>query len=437
MTLAWKSDAEAETVRLNGKVGLDKLGRLPGPISAEFQGAYSQNQDRVEFDKLAVVAGWAKLNASGRVDDLRGSRLADIQGTFDPDYLALTNYLSQNVEPNAQVTGNAGVWRVKGALASLSSGTVPRDLAISAGLVLNEADIYGMKLGPTTFNARWQAGAIAFDPIESTLNGGKLVLRPSIDLDAPGGPVVKLGSDSRLVDAEINDEVSRRVLTFVAPVLDQATHVNGRVSANLVSAEFPIAKSPGKRANVVGSVQFRDVVFAPGPLSSELLAIVGRRPTEGAGLVLNDPVNLTIADGRIEQKGLSVPIGKLAKLEVEGWVDFDRKIGLIATMPINPELFPNAPLLNGVAQATRIRVPIGGTLDQPKIDREAFKENLSKMGRDMLSQTAAQGLIQLFSAMSRPKDPNAPPPPPRPTAQERKAKRMENRAVRLEKKQLD
>ena len=78
-----------------------------------------------------------------------------------------------------------------------------------------------MKLGPmpVTFHAR--DGGLIVDPIDSTLNEGRMHVEPTVDLNGAGGPVVRLGTRSSLTNAAINEQVSRRVLSYVAPVLDQ------------------------------------------------------------------------------------------------------------------------------------------------------------------------------------------------------------------------
>ena len=48
-------------------------------------------------------------------------------------------------------------------------------------------------------------------------------------------------------------------------------------------------------------------IVAPGPLADQLLAMVGRE--DRSGLKLDEPVSLTIADRRIYQRGLALPIG--------------------------------------------------------------------------------------------------------------------------------
>ena len=84
---------------------------------------------------------------------------------------------------------------------------------------------------------------------------------------------LKLSSETRLEGAVINDEVSHRVLSFVAPVLDGATRVQGRVSFELAEAVFPIVGAPEAPYLVQGKVLFDDVRFMPGELADQLLGV--------------------------------------------------------------------------------------------------------------------------------------------------------------------
>ena len=191
-------------------------------------------------------------------------------------------------------------------------------------------------------------------------------------------------------------------------------------------AEFPLGAKADRTANVEGSVLFQDVEFAPGPLVDELNRMIGR--DDPRSLRLDEPVALTIADRRVHQRGLAIPIGKLTRIELEGWVDFDRNLALTASVPVTSAMVANLPILDDIVAGTRIKVPIGGTLDKPKVDREAANLALKDLGKKLLGRTAVRGAAELFLRMRRPRDPNAPPPPPRLSKQERKARRLEKKA---------
>ena len=153
-----------------------------------------------------------------------------------------------------------------------------------------------------------------------------------------------------------------------------------------------------------GKVIFQDVEFAPGPLTREMVALVAPAKQPGT-LRLAAPVFLTIADGRVNQRGLAIPIGDVTRVEVEGWVDFNKNLGLVATLPVTPAMFGDSPLLGPIVAGTRIRVPIGGTLDSPKLDKTAFKAELADLGKSLLVRGAGVGALELLERLARPARP--------------------------------
>ena len=347
----------------------------------------------------------------------------DIEGTLAPDWDVVTKLLADRVEPGSKVSGRPAPFRLKGSLRG-SQGVAGMEAELGVDLI--EADIFGMRLGPSPIVARARGGRLAIDPIETRLNEGRLHLEPVVDLDTAGGPTIRLDKASTLTGAVVNEEVSRRVLSYVAPVLDRTTRASGRVSASIDEATFPLGGDFRRRTNVTGTVVFKDVEFAPSPLAREVVALVAPRKEPGI-LRLDQPVLLTIADGRVYQHGLALPIAGLTKLEIAGWVDFDKNLGLVATLPVTPVMFGNNPLLGEIVSGTNVRLPIGGTLAAPKLDKAAFNAELKDLGKTLLVRGAGVGVLELLDRMARPRDPNAPPPP---TREERKVRQLEKRNER-------
>jgi translocation and assembly module TamB len=428
----WSANATArgdgEGLQIAGKVTVldpsnpDPKPNRPNSIAVRAQ--YSSKLDRLEFSEFTASTAYGVIDASGKVDDLNSGRRVELTGKLAPDFAAINALLVQKVEPGAKVEGKASTFRASGALGESLEGW--KQLDAELGFDLTSADVYGMKFGPSPVVLRSRNGKLSFDPISTTLNEGHIRLEPEVDLDAPGGPILRLAKNSTIREARINDEVSKRVLSYVAPVLDQATRASGLVSVDLDHAEFPLGPGRGRQAKVEGAVVFQNVEFAPGPLAAEILGAIGRGDLS---LKLDQPVTLTIADGRVNQRGMAIPIGDFTRIEMAGWVDFDRNLAITATVPVTPAMLGNNPLLSDIASGTKVRLPIKGTLDRPKIDQEAFSANLQDLGKSLLTRGATRGAIELLMRMTRPKDPDAPPPPPRMTPQERRTQRQEKKAA--------
>ena len=397
-----------------------------GPLRLALQAGYQPAQDRIDLTEIVLSSPYAALEASGQIGDLNGARRVDLLGRLTPDWQAINGLLSQRVEPRAHVAGRALPARLQGSLTGAGLGALEGEL----GVELSAADIFGMSLGPTPVVVRVHDGRLHVDPIDTTLNQGRLHIAPQIILDDPAGPALRLGPDSFLTAARINDEVSHRVLAYAAPVLDQATRARGWVSVRLKEATFPISMNPErlKSATVTGSVLFQDTEFVAGPIANQLFDLIGLE--DRPSIKLEQPVSLAIADRRVYQRGLTIPLGQLSAITMDGWVDFDRNLALKASVPLLPSMWrdrPDLPVLNNVLGGLRITVPISGTLAKPEVDRDAFNLANQDIGKTLLERTAGRGVVDFFQNLFPPRDPNAPPPL---TPAERRAQRQQRRQER-------
>ena len=326
-------------------------------------------------------------------------------------------------------------------------------LAGELDIQLDALDVFGLRLSETVVALRSEGGRLRIDPIDARLNQGALHVEPEL-VGEVGGPLrVKLGPASTLQDAVINDEVSHRVLSYAAPVLDGATRVQGRVSVRGLDAEFLLGEGAGKAARVEGNVLFNDVRFLPGPLAEAVIDLLPRLKEEqeaagGAMLVLRDPISFRIAERKVYTRGLLVPLARIGTVAMEGSVDFEKRLDLVARFRVNPPRM-DRPVLAALLSNAKFELPIKGTLDDPRIDEEALKAQFKSMGSDMLGNSIGAGadvLMRILGGLPRRREARKPPadapemapPPPdrpaRPTAEERKELREQRRLDRQEKK---
>jgi translocation and assembly module TamB len=382
-----------ELARLDAKG--EKQVLLP-EAGARVRGNLARGLERIDLSELAVLTSYGKIDGAGAVSDLRGSRRFDLKGIVSPDWAALSDLLAKKVEPNASIAGTARPWRVSGTFSTTGTPDLRSTLNGELGLALEQVDVFGMRLGQTVLTVRARDGKVLIDPIAGTLNSGRLHLEPEVVSDKQGKTWLHMGPSSGLLDAVVNDEASHRVLSFAAPVLDQATRVRGRVSIALSDAYVPLAQGPDVQARIDGDVLFDAVEFMPGPLAEQILGVFRqeRRPL----LVLRDPVSVRILGRKIYQEGLILPLGNVAAIGIEGWIDFDQNIDLVASFAAVPPQ-RNIPVLSDILANTQIQVPITGTLRKPKINGGAVGERFKEMGTNILDTligVGANGLNRVF-----------------------------------------
>ncbi len=411
---------------------------LEGNLGLTLDASYAPLSDRLAIGGFTVSTPYGRLGGSGTVDGLKARPQLDMKGTLEPDWALVQSRLVSEVEPNARIAGRSRGWTLSGPIDR--SGEHPLDgLRGELGIQLDALDIFGMRLGETTMVVRADEGRLKVDPIEARLNEGRLHIEPQWAQERDGSLRIKLGASTTLENAVINDEVSHRVLSYAAPVLDGATRVQGRVSVKGVDAELPLFAPERAHARVEGDVLFDEVRFMPGPLANELMSLLPKADEDRPLLTLRDPISLRITEGKVYQHGLKIPMGQVGAVALEGSVDFQKNLDLVARFSLNPSQVADKPVLASILRTARLEVPIRGTFQEPKIDAQAMQERLKSVGSDLLENSVgigAEGIMRLLQGIAarrqaRLADPNRPAPP---TAEERREIREERRRERLEKK---
>jgi len=357
--------------------------------AASVRGTIARKFERLDFSELAVVTPYGQIEGAGPVTDLAGTPRFDLRGTLSPDWKALSELLARKVEPNASITGSPRAWRIAGTLPKAGNQDLLAGMNGELGVNLEQVDVFGMRLGRTAAVVRVQDGKTRIDPIDSTLNAGRLHLEPTVMTDKQGQTWLHLGASSGLLDAVVNDEVSHRVLSFVAPVLDQATRVRGRVSLALNEAFLPMSAGPDAEPKIDGDVLFDSVEFMPGPLAEQILGVF--RQEQHPLLVLRDPVSVRIVGRKIYQEGLIIPLGNVAAIGIEGWVDFDQNLNLVASFAMVPPR-RNIPVLSDILENAQLQLPITGTFKKPRINGDAIKDRFKDLGLNMLDSVIGAGV---------------------------------------------
>ncbi len=407
---------------------------LGGDIALGLKAAYRPESGLLHLTEMGLKAPFVRLDGAGTLRDLTGRPDVDLAGSIDLDWKRIETMLAQNIEPRARIAGRSRRWRLAGVVPKAPDPLHLGSLEGDFGIQLDALDIFGMRLSQTPIVVRASRGRLRIDPIDATLNGGKLRIEPQFVAGEDGSTWLKLGRSTRLDGAVINDEVSHRVLSFAAPVLDGATRVEGRVSVELAEASVPILGAQDMEGRASGQVIFDDVRFMPGALADQLLSVFvkERKPL----VVLRDRVSVLVAGRKVYQEGLIIPVGGLATIGIDGAVGFDKSLDLVARFALKPPRSP-IPVLSPILETARFELPITGTLKKPKIDGDELQNRWKAIGSGLLGnsvEAGVNGLERLLQGLSARPLPGLRPGARPPTLEERQRMQEERRRDRLQKK---
>ncbi len=159
---------------------------------------YAPPSDRLTIAGFTVATPYGRLGGSGTIDTIKATPQLDLKGTLEPDWSLVQARLTREVEPNARIAGRSRAWTLAGPIEKGSGDAKVLDgLRGEVGFQLDSLDIFGMRLGSTALVARAEGGKLSFDPIDATLNEGRLHIEPQWTQEGDGSYRLKLGAVHR------------------------------------------------------------------------------------------------------------------------------------------------------------------------------------------------------------------------------------------------
>ncbi len=404
--------ARVEMPDLTGPPLVADAGRFDLHTTATLQLEYDRPKDLLSIQNVKMWGDIATFELAGTIDAPFSRRDADLNGTVALNDELLSVFLQERVEPEARIAVRPRPLRLRGPLSGPSLAAIARGLDAEIGADISHLDVYGMRFGPMPLALHAKDGVVTIDRVRTTLNGGRIDLRPVVILDDQRGIFLTFAQGSGVQGAEINEEVSRRVLSYATPLLYNATSVRGFVSARIDSASVPLLAEADAKTDVRGIVGFQQVTFHPGPLGRQVLGMV--RLQDITLMRLDQDVPFQIIGDRVHQPGMSVPLIGLASVDLAGSVGFDRSLDLDLDVPIVPDFLDRVPIAGDIVGGLKIKVPVRGTLKEPIVDKVAFDKGMKKMGDGLGQRGRAVGegildrlreLIPVIPDIKKPKQP--------------------------------
>lgn len=362
----------------------------------------------IEIETLTLASQTMSGSARGKIGNLATLDQVNLSGGVDYDLQKLTTLFLPSMGDSIQLVGReratfeiisdpAGTEAQPNG-GNLSSGTSPLNrLRARVEAPWESANLFGLPVGPGRIRATLDDGLAKFDPLDVTVAQGRLTTQANLTLTPPPTSI-SLAPGPLVTNVAVSLEVAERILKFIAPVLSDAARIEGQFSLGLSEFSMPIKNPELGRAQGVLSIQQARVL--PGPAVAEWVAIaqrvrgVARDGVEGVSsqdtelfTINNQNVEFQMANGRVYHKRLDFNVGEVI-VTTQGSVGIDETLDMLLTIPILDAWVERRPALLGGLRGQAVRIPIQGTLQQPKVDQTALKQ----LTRDLI-QSAAQGAI--------------------------------------------
>ena len=361
---------EADIVRL-------AVANASGPQFQEPQvhlaarGSYLSQDGVIRLDQFELTSAAISAKATVQTAQAKSPNDNQLSGELNYDWERLSGLMRPYFGPAIRIAGR-GTSPI-----SYRGPLWPLQGQGAATIRWQGANIYGFQLGQGELKTRLNGGVLQVEPLQLACNGGQLHFAPQIRMSPEPMELTMAGPLAQKV--QLDPGMCHAALMYVAPVLAEVTMATGSFSIDLEGCRIPLA-DPAK-GEFAGRLVVHSVEVGPGPLVQELSLLLAAQPTL-ARLKRESVIPFRLAAGRIYHEGLEIEFPELT-VRTSGSVGLDQSLTVMTEMSVPPKWLAGTSL-GDTLKSQVIRIPIGGTLTHPQIDRQ----EIAKMSRQVLVGTA-------------------------------------------------
>jgi hypothetical protein len=364
------------------------------------QAVYDMLKDSLQLAQFHLESPTLSCGATGQLAALSSDMELSLEGKLSYDLEKLGPQLQPYLGPSVKLIGrDTRSFHIAGALAAPEAK--PLDVAVGpapeapaqpgtlgrfrgdAGLSWQSLQAMGCEIGAADLRGRLADGWLRLAPIETTLNQGRLRLEPSLRL-TPGPLEVSLPQGRVVEHARLTPAACASALGYALPVVAGVAQAEGELSLDLKSGRVPVTEPT--RGDVAGWLTIHSAQISAGPLVRELAVLLKGPPT--LSLAKDNVVPFHMVKGRVYHTGLELHFPELT-IRTSGSVGLDGSLSLVAEMPVPPKWLGSGKLAQAVGKQT-VRLPIAGTLSNPKLDQQALREASARYVRDAAENAVRQ-----------------------------------------------
>ncbi|WP_417731523.1 hypothetical protein [Rosistilla oblonga] len=281
-------------------------------------------------------------------------------------------------------------------------GDEPADIVASGTLAWDQANIAGVEIGPASIPVKTAAGQIEIAPTTIQLAKGRLNLAGKASYS--DDPIWIQPTPGLIAEGvQLETEMTRTWLKYVAPLLADATDVNGTFKLEIDQAMiFPMAPARNK---ISGRLGIDHAQVGPGPIANSVVGVIGQFASLGGSKPLTagnqwielpaQSVDFVMENGVVTHQRLMMQLDDV-RVVSSGSASLDGRLEINAQIPIEDAWAGNDMRKAGMVGQT-FQIPIDGTFSRPSLDSRGVTESLTRLGTKALEETAKNALQKELS----------------------------------------
>ncbi len=359
---------------------------------------YDPEVGRIDASKLQLASQWLATSLVGFYQWDEAQEQLQLKG---PATIRMPQVASQLTRLAGTEVRLEGVHETPVTLEFSRRAEAEPTLFVRTSLGWEAGEIAGVVLGASSIPLVMSETTVNVEPATIPVGQGRIQGACQV-VYRPGPLVMQVRPGVIAQNLRLTPELTERWLQYLAPVVAQATRIDGTFGVELSEAIVNLAEP--RRSRVRGQLQINQVDLDSGPLTNQLLSSVQQIQAIARGRVLPEAatgedaaqqnrrlatlptqsVDFDFSEGVITHQRMFMEIDR-AQLVTSGRVNVDGQLDLIAQVPLQASWLGSD--LKALA-GRPVTLPVSGTLSRPRLDPAAIRDLVGQVGAQALQSTA-------------------------------------------------
>jgi len=354
----------------------------------------AKDGDNIKVRSLEISSGLADISAKGQLGDiLAGEMNVELHGDMDFKFKTLTQLLNvRGIDEWRMIGHKKQHFHLNGPLAAGINGFL-RKGEFEGGVYLESLTGLGLSTqgGEISFVLAQGRMQTSWQPL---LNSGQLDFQPCFDF---GPRAVEMSFPAEiqvLKGVKITQKMVDNLLVNLSPVFQDSQIHNGTVDLKVRS--FRSGGSQNKSDLFLDAdIGFNDLSMSLSPSMCEVLAMINVKSTSYR--VKQLPMHVVIRDERV-YIDLVTMVFSGHPLSFSGSIGFDSSVKYLIEIPVTG--FIAAKTGVKIPKGVTIKVPVTGTIDNPRVDTSGLESVVADFIKKAISEDAMRNVGDFFKKLT-------------------------------------
>ena len=360
---------------------------------------YTSASEDIVAEQVQVAGDWFATTMSGRATWAAESSEISLSGPSRLKMDEVTQRLSQLSGMDIRATG---VHEANLSIQSFGKADGEIGFVIATEMGWESGEIAGMKLGRAAIPIVLTETSVEVAQTQVPISDGNLSFAGQVHY-RPGPLWMQLEPGTTADSIRLTPEMTDRWLKYLAPLVANATRIEGTLGAQL--DEAIIVFDQPEQTQISGRINIGNVQMNAGPLASQIIQNVsqlrslangfGSQPAPAApttNLVTMPPqtVDFAVRQAIVSHERMYLEMDRV-QVVTSGRVGFDGSLNMIAQVPLDTRWLGKD--LQGLTGQV-VTLPIEGSISRPRLDSSGVRQIATQLGAQAVQSTAENYLQQ-------------------------------------------